>query len=350
LEYICWSPTAESLANGVPFCTPCPQIEPVVGGARVGDEPAAPCHTARVAGPDLVLAFPGQGSLAVGVGAAWLGHPAFAIIDEVSADARVEVGELLVSSPESELVSTDNAQLATYALSLCILEATGLAPSARYAIGHSLGEYTALVAAGILDRADGTTLVATRGRAMRAAAIAHPGGLVAAIGGDAGLADKACEAVQGLAVANFNGPGQIVFGGAQPAVDEFASRAKELGFRRAIPLKVGGAFHTQLMAAAADTLGPALDAASFGPGHAVVVANVDGTAHTDSSEWPSLLLRQLTQPVRFDDCVRALPSGSTVVECGPGKVIQGLIKRIREDLDVHSVGEPGDLASIGAAT
>jgi [acyl-carrier-protein] S-malonyltransferase len=319
------------------------------GAAGIGDTPVHPCHTAPVAGIDLVLAFPGQGSLVPGVGAPWRAHPSFAVIEDVAVLAGIDVGELLVSGGEAELVATDNAQLATFALSLCILEATGLAATARYALGHSLGEYTALVAAGMLDRSDGTTLVAARGHAMQAAAVANPGGLVAAIGGDAALADKATEMLPGLAVANYNGPGQVVFGGSTAVLDEFVERVKELGFRRAIPLKVGGAFHTALMAPAADALGPALQAATFRAGHAVVVANVDGAAHPEPSDWTSLLLRQLTQPVRFEDCVRALPSESTIVECGPGKVIQGLIKRIRDDVVVHGVGEPDDLSSLPVA-
>jgi [acyl-carrier-protein] S-malonyltransferase len=299
---------------------------------------------------DLVLAFPGQGSLSVGVGAPWREHPSFKVIMDVADVSGVAVGELLLTGSEDELVSTDNAQLATLALSLCILEATGLAAEAQCAIGHSLGEYTALVAAGVLDRSDATRLVAARGRAMQAAADACPGTLVAAIGGDVGLAEKACEAIPGLAVANYNGPGQTVFGGAQKIVDEFTARAKEFGFRRAIPLRVGGAFHTNLMAPAVEEFGPVLDETTFRRGHASVVANVDGLVHSEPADWPSLLRRQLTQPVRFDDCVRALPSGATIVECGPGKVLQGLIKRIREDVEVRSVGEPGDLDRVGSAS
>ena len=299
-----------------------------------------------VGASDLVLAFPGQGSLTVGVGAPWRGHDSFRVIDEVASASGVAVGELLTTGSEDELVSTDNAQISTYALSLCILDAAGVGGRASWAIGHSLGEYTALVAAGLLGQGDGARLVAARGRAMRVAADASPGGLVAAIGGDEGLAEKACEAITGLFVANLNGPGQIVFGGAQGALTSFADRAKELGFRRAIPLKVGGAFHTELMAGAVESFGPVLESTRFTEGHAQVVANVDGAVHSDPSDWPGLLERQLTSPVRFDACVRALPSGSTVLECGPGKVLQGLIRRIREDVVVHSVGEPADLERV----
>ena len=301
-----------------------------------------------MAGSDLVLAFPGQGSLTPGVGAPWLGQPSFDVVTEVAAATAAPVADLLVSGSQDELAITDNAQLATFALSLCILDATGLQDRAHFALGHSLGEYTALVAAGVLDRADGTRLVEARGAAMQAAAAAEPGGLVAAIGGDSSLAEKACEVIDGLAVANYNGPGQIVFGGDAAVLDEFAERAKELGFRRAIPLRVGGAFHTALMAPAASALGHALDAATFSSGHALVIANVDGRPHAVASDWPMLLRRQLTEPVRFEDSVRALPGGSTIVECGPGKVLQGLTKRIREDVAIFSVGVPDDLADLAA--
>ena len=284
----------------------------------------------------------------MGVGEPWRSHPSFGVVERVATASGVDLAQLLTTGTDDALVSTDNAQLATYALSLCILEATGLAAAARWALGHSLGEYTALVAAGVLAESDGTALVAARGTAMRQAAALAPGGLLAAIGGDEGLAIKACEVVDGLAIANLNGPAQVVFGGASAALDEFAARAKELGFRRAIPLKVGGAFHTALMAPALSSFARALGRAAFVEGHAVVVANVDGAAHPAPQDWPSLLERQLTSPVRFDACVRALPEGSRIVECGPGKVLQGLIKRIRDDVVVHSVGEPPDLESIEA--
>jgi [acyl-carrier-protein] S-malonyltransferase len=306
------------------------------------------CHTARVADPVTVLAFPGQGSLQPGVGAPWREHAAFAEVGAVGEAAGIDVAGLLLDAPEDVLVSTENAQLATFALSLAILSATGLDARGSLSLGHSLGEYTALVAAGVVDRDAGARLVAARGAAMRRAADARAGGLVAMIGGDAALADAACLAIPGLAVANLNGPGQVVLGGPDDALEALAARAKELGFRRAIPLKVGGAFHTPLMAPAADDLAPALERTTFARGRMPVVANVDGVAHDDPADWPSLLLRQLTSPVRFQACVEALPAEAIVVECGAGGVLKGLISRIRDDVAVVSVGVPDDLASLEA--
>ena len=269
-------------------------------------------------------------------------------MDAVSAATGIDVVTLLTKAGDDELVSTENAQIATFALSLCVLDATGLGPRASVALGHSLGEYTALVAAGVMPRAQGAQLVAARGAAMRDAASAAPGGLVALLGGSLEDAEAACREVDGLSLANLNGPGQIVVGGSLATLEVLASRAKELGFRRAIPLKVGGAFHTPLMAPAAAALEPALRATTFSQGHATVLANVDGAPHADPGEWAGLLLRQLTEPVRFDACVRALPSGAVVVECGAGSVIKGLIARIREDLDVLSVSTPDDLGQLEA--
>ena len=300
--------------------------------------------------PVIVLAFPGQGSLAPGSGAPWADHDAFAAATEVGRVTGTDVEALLLDADEATLVSTENAQLATFALSLCILQATGLEPLIGIALGHSLGEYTALVAAGVLAREDGARLVAARGAAMRDAAATAPGGLVALIGGTLEDAEAACTAIDGLFLANLNGPGQIVVGGDHDALEALGSRARELGFRRAIPLRVGGAFHTPLMAPAAAALGPWLAAAPFTKGHAQVVANVDGATHDEPADWPSLLLRQLTEPVRFDACVASIPAGAVVVECGPGRVLQGLIRRIRDDLDLRSVGEPGDLALVAGLT
>jgi [acyl-carrier-protein] S-malonyltransferase len=295
----------------------------------------------------LVLAFPGQGSLAPEAGSPWADHRAFGTVDAISKAAGVDVRRLLTSAGnDAELVSTENAQLATFALSLCVLDATGLEERASLTLGHSLGEYTALVAAGVVGRDDGARLVAARGAAMRGAAEAQPGGLVAMLGGDEAVAEAACTAVPGLSVANLNGPGQVVLGGPDAALADVTARAKELGFRRAIPLKVGGAFHTPLMAPAAARLAPALAATAFAPGHARVVANVDGAEHADATAWPDLLLRQLTSPVRFESCVRALPAGAVLVECGAGRVLSGLVARIRDDLDVRSVAVPDDLDAV----
>jgi [acyl-carrier-protein] S-malonyltransferase len=172
--------------------------------------------------------------------------------------------------------------------------------------------------------------------------------LIALIGADLDAARRVCASVDGLWIANVNGPGQIVLGGGERAVGELEARSKSLGIRRTIRLRVGGGFHTPLMAPALGELRPALEAAVFVRGTATVLANVDGQPHDDPTDWPELLARQLVEPVRFDACVRALPEGAHVVECGPGSVLQGLITRIRGDVTVTSVGTPEELSRLEA--
>jgi [acyl-carrier-protein] S-malonyltransferase len=283
-------------------------------------------------GPALVLAFPGQGSLAPGVGMPWRDHDAFGVVREVAERSGQDLVGLLTTGDEGDLVATQNAQLCTFALSLCVLEATGLRARSSVAFGHSLGEYTALAAAGVLDPMAAADLVATRGTAMAAAAEHAPGTLIALIGADLDVARRVCARLDG----------------AERAVAELEARSKSLGVRRTIRLRVGGAFHTPLMAPALEQLRPALEAATFERGGATVLANVDGQAHDDPGDWPELLARQLVEPVRFDACVRGLPAGAQVVECGPGSVLEGLISRIRDDVDVRSVGTPDELGQLGA--
>ena len=269
-------------------------------------------------------------------------------VGEVAARSGHDLVHLLTSADESDLIATENAQLGTFALSLCVLEATGLQARSSIAFGHSLGEYTALVAAGLLDPMAATELVAIRGAAMGAAALAARGTLIALIGADLDVARRVCASIEGLWIANVNGPGQIVLGGGERSVAEREGRSKSLGVRRTIRLRVGGAFHTPLMSPALEELRPALDATAFHRGTATVFANVDGQAHDDPGDWPELLARQLVEPVRFDACVRALPADALVVECGPGSVLQGLISRIRDDVTVISVGSPEELSTLDA--
>jgi [acyl-carrier-protein] S-malonyltransferase len=267
-------------------------------------------------------------------------------VESLGSDVGVDLPRLLLDAPEDELTSTRNAQLATFALSLAMFEEAAIAAPIDTALGHSLGEYTALAAVGILDRADALLLVDVRGSAMLEAAIRSPGGLVAMIGGDSDSVTQACAAIPGLAVANRNGPGQIVLGGSRAVIDELTERAREFGFRRAIPLKVGGAFHTPLMDPAAEPLAAALDAAPFLQGVAPVIANVDAKRHPGGPEWRDLLARQLRAPVEWEASVQSLPEGATVVEFGPTGVLVGLIKRIRDDLELRSVAVPEDLESV----
>jgi [acyl-carrier-protein] S-malonyltransferase len=279
---------------------------------------------------DLVVLFPGQGSLTGGAGLAWrasLHWPQVARISEVSG---IDVESLLINATDEEVVRTDRAQIATFALSMVAYQELldrGLRP--RYLLGHSLGEYSALVASGLLSIDDGALLIAVRGAAMARAAEEAAGSMVALMGGDEGAKD-ALESLDEVWVANINGTGQIVVSGTQRGLDDLMSRHKDLGWRRATPLAVGGAFHSPLMVPAQEELDGALAGVSWGTTQAVLIANVDGRVHTSANDWQALLSRQLTSPVEFLEATLALPpSVTTSIEMAPGGVLTGLTKRIR---------------------
>ena len=298
-----------------------------------------PCHTSSVPNEALVLAFPGQGSLAPGAGDAWAAHAAFAAVDSVAQDAGVDVVRLLTKADEDELVSTENAQIATFALSLCVLDATGLAARARVVLGHSLGEYTALVAAGHRVAAPTARASSTaRGAAMRDAADSPPGGLVALLGGGIEEAEAACAAIDGLYLANLNGPGQIVVGGELATLEALVARAQGARLSPGDPAQ--GRWRLPHAAHGTCRAGARADPRArrrSERGHAIVLANVDGAPHEDPADWPALLLRQLTEPVRLRARASArFPRAPSSSSAAPGSVLKGLIARIREDLDVRS--------------
>ena len=279
---------------------------------------------------NLVGLFPGQGSIAPAAGAPWRASPHWHLVARISEVTGVDVEHLLLFADETDVIRTDNAQLATFALSLVAFHAlieAGVRPGVH--LGHSLGEFSALTAAGVLSLEDGARLIAARGAAMARAAREQAGSMVALMGGD----DDARRALEGLAdlwVANINGTGQIVVSGTRASLDGLLERHRELGWRRATPLPVGGAFHSPLMASAQGDLDAALARVTFHESEVVVVANVDASAHR-ADEWSTLLSRQLTEPVDFLGATLALTSAVTSsVEMAPGAVLTGLCKRIRE--------------------
>jgi [acyl-carrier-protein] S-malonyltransferase len=279
---------------------------------------------------DVVALFPGQGSLSGGAGVEWQSPRFWEVMARVSDAARLDVAALLISASDEDVVRTDRAQIATFALSIVgyyDLVACGIRP--RYLLGHSLGEFSALVASGLLSIEDGARLIGVRGAAMARAAAATEGSMVALMGGD----DGAREALNGLDevwVANINGTGQIVVSGTRAGLDDLLARHKEIGWRRATPLPVGGAFHSPLMAPAQDELDKALTSVEWGTTEAILISNVDATVHVSAEEWRGLLSRQLTSTVRFSDATLALPeSVTTTIEMPPSGVLTGLTKRIR---------------------
>jgi [acyl-carrier-protein] S-malonyltransferase len=305
----------------------------------------------------LALTFPGQGSQRPGMGAAWTGTPSWSLVDRASEVAGRDVAALLLDADAEELRATRNAQLTTFVASLVALDALRRAglPEPDAVAGHSLGEYTALTAAAALAVEDGVRLVAARGEAMQAAADARPGTMAAVLGLDVGEVEAACAAVADEAwVANDNAPGQVVVAGTPAGVEAAGAAAKERGARKVLPLPVGGAFHTPLMAPAAEGLGAALADAAFSDPRPPVVANVDASPHGGAGEWSALLADQLCRPVRWRPTLEHLGRGggegpATLIEVGPGGVLTGMAKRTLPGARAFTVSEPDHVEAVLAA-
>lgn len=298
----------------------------------------------------LAFTFPGQGSLRPGMGRTWTEHPSWEVVEEASEVAGRDLSRLLLDADADELTLTANAQLATYVLSLVVLDAierVGIEP--RVCAGHSLGEYTALAASGALGFEDGVRLVAERGHAMHDAAQERPGTMAAVLGADDDTVEVACQRAEGeVWVANYNAPGQVAIAGTVEAVRTAGDLAKELGAKKVMPLQVAGAFHTTLMASARSWLRKALSDATFQASEIPVVANVDARAHDDPDDWPGLLSAQLCSPVRWRQSLEALAGmGATrLVEVGPGGVLTGLARRTVPDVLASAVASPDDLDAL----
>lgn len=298
----------------------------------------------------LVFTFPGQGSQRTGAGRPWRDHPSWELVDDVSEAAGRDVSALLLDAGAEELRATRNSQLVTFTLSLLVLDAierVGIAPSA--CAGHSLGEYSALVAAGALGFEDGVRLVVERGEAMQAAADDEPGTMVVLLGISDGDAEAACQRAEGeVWVANFNAPGQVVIAGLPEAVALASDIARSLGARRTLTIPVGGAFHTPLMTPARARLRKALAHASFFDPEVPVTANVDARVHAQARDWPGLLSAQLCSPVRWHQTLLSLAGEGpgTIVEVGPGGVLTGLARRTVPDQRLVAVATPDDLDAL----
>ncbi len=298
----------------------------------------------------LSFTFPGQGSQRSGMGRPWVEHPSWEVVGEASEAAGRDLEALLLDAPMEELTRTANAQLATFVQSLVVVDAVerlGLAPAA--AAGHSLGEYTALVASGALSFDEGVRLVDARGEAMGRAGEDVPGTMAALLGITDDDAEAACRRSEAdVWVANYNAPGQVVIAGTPEAVGTAGSLAKELGARRVMALPVSGAFHTPLMTGARAALRKALGDTVFRTPEVPVVANVDARVHADPGEWPGLLSAQLCSPVRWRQSLEALAGLgiTTVAELGPGGVLTGLARRVVPELSAVSVTAPDDLDAL----
>ena len=279
---------------------------------------------------NLVCLFPGQGSLASGAGLQWQESKHWNQIAIISEASGIDVATLLTTASSDEVVRTDNAQIATFALStIGYLELLDKGIRPRYLLGHSLGEFSALVASGLLSIEDGAKLIGVRGAAMLRCATTTEGSMVALMGGEEGALEN-LKTLENVWIANINGTGQIVVSGSRAGLDDLMSRNKELGWKRATPLPVGGAFHSPLMSPAQDELDATLANIEWRTTDSVLIANVDGNVHTTAQDWKELLSRQLTSPVQFLDATLTLPQSVTqTIEMPPSGVLTGLTKRIR---------------------
>lgn len=291
--------------------------------------------------------FPGQGSQKQGMGASWQSHPSWELVEEASDASGRDVAHLLLEADDEELRHTRNSQLSTYVMSMMVLDAverTGIEPA--FHAGHSLGEYSALTAAGTLSFEDGVVLVTERGNAMQAAADDQDGTMAAVLGLDDDKVEMACQRTDGdVWVANYNAPGQVVIAGSPEAIEAAAVQAKELGAKRVMPIKVGGAFHTPFMAPARDRLKKAIVDVELRSPNRPVFANVDALPHPAGEDWAQLMGAQLTSPVRWRQTLHNLEeAGATVMlELGPGTVLTGMAKRTLSNSSNISVSSPGDV-------
>ena len=301
--------------------------------------------------PELAFVFPGQGSQSLGMLAelAELHAGVRETFAEASEGAGFDLWALSQGGPEAMLNRTEYTQPAMLAAGVAVWRtwlAAGGAMPAQLA-GHSLGEYSALVAAGAISLRDAAHLVRIRGQAMQDAAPAGVGAMAAVLGADDAVVEAVCREVSGehvVAPANYNSPGQIVIGGHAQAVDVAIALLGERGARKAVKLSVSVPSHTPLMRVAANRLAEAMNAYAWHAPQIAVVQNVDAKIHNDIAAIRDALVRQLYLPVRWTGCVQALATaGATrIAECGPGKVLTGLIKRIDKVIDGRALGAPGE--------
>jgi [acyl-carrier-protein] S-malonyltransferase len=298
----------------------------------------------------IAFCFPGQGSLEAGMGRdiAEAVPEAMEVFERGSEACGLDLKKLCFDSPIEDLVETEVQQPTLVATSLAVLAAVrahGISPD--YVVGHSVGEFSALAGAGAFTAEDAIGLVRERGLAMAEAARQHPGSMAAILGLDDEVVEALCRKIIGVWPANYNCPGQVVVSGEDVAVDECCTEAELEGARRAIKLKVSGAFHSPMVARAADRLRPALDRVRIAEPVAPFVSTV--TAKIEPAQRVGkLLVEQLTQQVKFTQATRELmhQGVSTFVEVGPGNVLSGLVKRIDRGVKSISVNNLDSLKTL----
>ena len=289
--------------------------------------------------------FPGQGAQFVGMGKDLYENNALAkeLFNKADEILGFKITEIMFNGTDEQLKETKVTQPAVFLHSVIQALCLGEEFYPDMVAGHSLGEFSALVASGALSFEDGLKLVASRATAMQKACEVNPGTMAAIIGLPDEKVEEICASVSSedniVVAANYNCPGQLVISGNVDAVNSACERLKEAGAQRALPLKVGGAFHSPLMQPAKDELQAAIEATIFNTPKCPVYQNVDAKAHTDASEIKNNLIAQLTSPVRWTSSVQAMVSAGAddFTECGPGKALQGMIGRIDRNVNAHGI-------------
>jgi [acyl-carrier-protein] S-malonyltransferase len=297
----------------------------------------------------VAVIFPGQGTQAAGMGLPWRHHPAWSLVARAEEALGEPLAHLLLAGSAEDLARTRDSQLSVLLASLLAWEAVApLAGTPVAFAGHSLGQITALIASGALGFEDGVRLAARRAELTQAAADRHPGRMAALMGADEAQALAACAAAPDECwLANDNAPGQLVIAGTESGVERATKAAGDLGIRRVLPLKVGGAFHTPLMQEAAESLAAVLASVDFQSPAAPVVSNSDARSYGagDPGGWRARLVDHLVSPVRWRPSMITMAGelgAATFLEVGCGSMLAGLAKRITPAVPVVSVGSPAD--------
>ena len=289
--------------------------------------------------------FPGQGSQFVGMGKDLYDNNALAkeLFDKADEILGFKITDIMFSGTDDQLKETRVTQPAVFLHSVISALCMGDAFAPDMVAGHSLGEFSALVAAGALSFEDGLRLVAARANAMQKACEANPGTMAAIIGVADDKVEEICAEVSAtgkvVVAANYNCPGQLVISGDEAGILEACDKLKAAGAKRALPLKVGGAFHSPLMQPAKDELQAAIEQTAIAAPKCPVYQNVDGKPHTDAAEIKQNLIAQLTSSVRWTSSVQNMiaDGADDFTECGPGKALQGMIARIDKTVAAHGI-------------
>lgn len=300
----------------------------------------------------IAFLFPGQGSQTVGMGKSMAdSYPeSKAIFEKADQTLHIQLSKLIFEGPQEELTLTTNAQPSLLTTSIAILERFrqyGISPD--YVAGHSLGEYTALVAAGAFSFEEGVHAVRKRGEFMEEAVPSGEGTMAAVLGMDRGALTAITEEIASggnpVQLANLNCPGQIVISGSRKGVELASAKAKEAGAKRVLPLEVSGPFHSSLMRPAAEKLEAVLNEMAISDAKIPVLANVTADSMTKASEIKQKLIEQIYSPVLWEDSVNRMTElgVDTFIEIGPGKVLSGLVKKINKSVKTFSVSDEESL-------